>query len=63
MLGFGQGKKLIGHFLVPIITISKLYAYPQYFGIVDQNQAIQGKLLARFYLIPKSVDKAAEKEK
>lgn len=53
----GESKLLIGQFNVPIDSITELYTLPQYFDFLDSEMNIVGKLLARFYLIPKSADK------
>jgi hypothetical protein len=39
-IGNAPSKTLIGQFLVPVVSITKLYSYPQYFDVIDSNQNI-----------------------
>lgn len=52
---------MIGEFTLTMSSITQLYAYPQYFDVVDSNQQLVGKILARFYLKSREYN-LAEKE-
>ena len=42
----------LGQFLVPISSmVDNLYKRPQYFNLIDSEGKIQGKILARFFLL------------
>ena len=36
-----------------IASIMTLYKYPQYYSVIDEHGQMAGRILARFYLIPK----------
>ena len=52
----GATQKLIGQFLVPVASIMTLYRTPQYYEVIDADGAVQGKILARFFLVKKTQD-------
>lgn len=48
----GKNQVMVGQFLVPIVTmLDNLYKRPQYYNVIDSEGNMQGKILARFYLI------------
>ena len=57
----GSNQILIGSFNVPIASmVGTLYKRPQYFNIVDSDGNIQGKILARFFLLKKNTNGSSE---
>ena len=39
--------------MVPVSSLLKLYALPQYFDVIDSEGQMQGRILARFFLVQK----------
>ena len=54
--------RIVGHFLVPVRSMRRLYKKPQYYNVIDSNGELQGKILARFYIKPKDENKKDSQE-
>ena len=41
----------VGYFSVPVSSIMKLYGLPQYYDVIDSEGQMQGRVLARFFVV------------
>ena len=53
LFGGDTNRAEVGQFTVPVASIMKLYGLPQYYDIIDSNGDMQGRILARFFLVQK----------
>jgi hypothetical protein len=49
--------------MVPVMSITQFYTYPQFYNVIDDSGNMIGKILARFYLYKKPTAKSDEIEK
>jgi hypothetical protein len=49
--------------MVPVMSITEFYTYPQFYNVIDDSGNMIGKILARFYLHKKPTAKSDDIEK
>ena len=53
----GEKENLVGTFTIPLTSITTLWTKPQYFNVIDHENYMRGKVLARFFLVEKGKNK------